>query len=74
MNTTILDDNSFQILITHVIKETHKNYDNMSNQILWEICKMKIKKESIALNKNKLSKKTVRAGLEKQISKQKTKS
>ena len=53
MNTTILDDISFQKHITHVIKETRKNYDNMSNQILWEICKIKIKEESIAYCKQK---------------------
>ena len=41
MNSTILEDKRFKKHITHVIKETHKNYDNMSNQILWEICKIK---------------------------------
>ena len=53
MNTTILEDKPFQKHITHVIKETRKNYDNVSNQILWEICKIKIKEESIAYCKQK---------------------
>ena len=54
---------------TPVIKETRKNYDNMSNQILWEICKIKIKEESTAYCKQKqMIRKNVRAGLEKQIS------
>ena len=39
--------------IMHVIKETRKNFDNVSNQILWEICKIKIKEESIAYCKQK---------------------
>ena len=41
MNATILEGKPFKKHITHVIKETQKNYDNMSNQILWEICKIK---------------------------------
>ena len=53
MNTTILEDKPFQKHIMHVIKETRKNYDNVSNQILWEICKIKIKEESIAYCKQK---------------------
>ena len=68
MNTTILEDKPFQKHITHNIKETRKNYDNMFNQILWEICRIKIKEESIAYCKQKQIIKNARAGLEKQIS------
>ena len=65
MNITILDDNPIQKHITRVIQETHKNCDNLPNQIPWELCKIKIKEESIAYCKQKqMIQKNVKAGLE----------
>ena len=45
MNIMILDDKPIQKHITRVIQETHKNCDNLPNQIPLEICKIKIKEE-----------------------------
>ena len=53
MHITILDDKPFQKHIAHVIIETRKNCENSSNQILWEICKIRIKEESLAYCKQK---------------------
>ena len=73
MNAAILEP--FQKHLTHVIKETHKKYDNLSSLILWEICKIKKKEESIAYCKQKqMIKKKFRVELEIQIAETEEKS
>ena len=69
MNIAILDNKPFHKHIQQIIKETRNTYTNMPNQILCEICKIKIKEESFVYCKQNqmIKKKNVRARLEKQI-------
>ena len=53
MNIAILDDKTLHKHIKQVIKETRDTYTNFPNEILCEICKIKIKEESIVYCKQK---------------------
>ena len=53
MNTSILNDNAYKNKIRHLLSETQEEYKTISKQLLWEICKIKIKEFSITYCKQK---------------------
>ena len=53
MNTSILNDRSYIEKIKNLLLKTQNDYKNISKQLIWEICKIKIKEFTISYCKYK---------------------
>ena len=53
LNTSILNDKTYKDKIRRLLMETQEEYKNISKQLLWEICKIKIREFSITYCKHK---------------------
>ena len=47
LNTSILQDKTYNEKIKNLIQKTQSDYKNISKQLIWEICKIKIKEFTI---------------------------
>ena len=51
MNTSILNDKTYKVRC--ILTVTQEEYKNISKQLLWEICKIKVREFSITYCKHK---------------------
>ena len=54
MNTSILNDKAYVEKVKTLLSKTQKDYENISKQLIWEMCKLRIKEFSISYCKQKI--------------------